>query len=70
MMDQVLLGLQGVELLVYIDDVIVYSQNLEEHRTKLERLFNRLVAANLALQPEKCHFLKTEVVFLGHVCSK
>lgn len=70
MMDKVLSGLQGVEMLVYMDDIIVYAKDLAEHDKKIRKLFDRLTQANVVLQPEKCEFLKLEVAYLGHVITK
>ena len=69
LMDQVLLGLQGTELFVYLDDIIVYANNLEEHGKKVRRLLKRLKEANLLLQPEKCKFPFKEIAYLGHIIS-
>lgn len=70
LMDQVLSGLQGNELFVYLDDIVLYSSSLREHETKFERLAARLRAANLKLQPDKCEFLRPEVMYLGHIIGK
>ena len=70
LMDKVLTGLQGIELFVYMDDIVVYAESLEDHSRKLKKLFGRLKTAGLTLQPEKCLFLKKEVVYLGHVISE
>ena len=70
LMDQVLRGLQGVEVFVYLDDIVVYAKNLEEHEKKVRRLFTRLNDAKLTLQPDKCEFLRTEVTYLGHIISR
>lgn len=69
-MDLVLTGLQGTELFVYIDDIVVYASTLEKHDTKIYRVFTRLWKAGLRLQPEKCMFLSTEVAYLRHVVSE
>jgi len=69
LMDSVLVGLQGNEVFVYLDDIVVYARSLEEHKIKIEKLMQRLKEANLQLQPEKCQFLRHEVVYLGHVIS-
>lgn len=69
LMDQVFSGLQGAELFVYLDDIVVFSRTLEEHDKTINRLFGRLRNANLLLQPVKCEFLKTEVSYLGHIIS-
>lgn len=69
LMDQVLRGLQNVEMLVYLDDIIIYARDLEEHDRKVRKLFDRLRDAKLTLQPDKVEFLRTEVSFLGHIVS-
>ena len=70
LMDQVLTGIQGTDAFIYLDDIVIYGSSLEEHELKLERLMKRLREAQLKLQPDKCEFLRPEVVYLGHVISK
>ncbi|CAD6219706.1 GSCOCG00011524001-RA-CDS, partial [Cotesia congregata] len=66
MMDSTFSGLKGVELFVYIDDLVSYAKMLPEHEARVQRLFNRLREAGLTLQPEKCKFFCPEVEYLGH----
>ena len=54
---------------VYIDDLIIFSRTFEEHLDNLEKVFNKLREYQLKLAPEKCHFFRTKVEFLGHVVS-
>jgi len=68
-MDLTLNGLNFNMCLVYLDDIIVYSADVGEHITRLEKLFERLRAASLKLKPSKCELLKSELSFLGHVVS-
>jgi transposase InsO family protein len=70
LMDRVLSGLQGIELFVYLDDIVIYSSSLTEHARKFNKLAERLRAANLRLQPDKCEFLRKEVTYLGHVIGE
>ena len=56
LMDLVLTGLQGNELFVYLDDIVLYANSLEEHADKFNKLIERLSAANLKLQLDKCEF--------------
>lgn len=70
LMDAVLTGLQGTELFVYLDDIVIYARSLSEHREKFEKLARRLRKANLKLQPSKCAFLQKEVAYLGHRISE
>ena len=70
LMDKVLTGLQGIELFVYMDDIVIYAKSLQEHNQKLEKLLGRLKTAGLVLQPDKCRFLCKEIGYLGHVISE
>ncbi len=57
------------EVLVFIDDIIVFSKDLEEHEERLLRVLNRLKEYGLKLAPEKCIFAQTSVKYLGHIVS-
>nr|XP_034195197.1 uncharacterized protein LOC117611373 [Osmia lignaria] len=70
LMNNVLDGLQGLELFVFIDDIVVYASSLQEHETKVNRMMAKLREANLCLQPDKCQFLKKEVAYLGHIITE
>ena len=72
-MQQVVMGLNAADapnfVSVYIDDVLVFSRTLEEHLDHLERVLKRLIEVGLKLKPQKCHFVRQEVGFLGHVIT-
>lgn len=70
LMDRLLCGLQGIELFVYMDDIVIFGTSLEDHDRKLRALLGRLKEAGLTLQPEKCFFLRKEITYLGHVISE
>ena len=55
--------------IVYLDDIIIFSDTKEEHLKRLEALFQKLCAAGLKLKPSKCFFFKEEIEYLGHVVS-
>ena len=55
--------------IVYLDDIIVFSDTKEEHLKRLEAVFQKLMAAGLKLKPTKCFFFKDEIEYLGHVVS-
>ncbi|XP_068078506.1 heat shock 70 kDa protein 12B isoform X1 [Danio rerio] len=57
------------EVLVFIDDLIVFSATLEEHEERLLRVLHRLKDYGLKLSPEKCTFFQTSVRYLGHIVS-
>lgn len=56
-------------LLVYLDDIIVFSSTMEEHISRLEQAFTKLRQHGLKLKAEKCLLFCQEVKFLGHVVS-
>lgn len=70
LMDDLLRGLQGFILFVYLDNICIYTDSIEEHDRKIKLLFERLRAAGLKLQTDKCEFLKRRVSYLGHVLSE
>ena len=55
--------------LVYLDDVIVYSQTEEDHLRWLQAIFERFHDHGLKLKPSKCCFLHKQITFLGHEVS-
>ena len=69
-MNDVLRGLYWYHAIVYIDDIIVFSQNLNQHVDHLSQVFDRLRQANLKLKPGKCKFAAFQVNYLGHIISK
>lgn len=58
------------EALVFIDDLIVFSDTLEEHESRLLQVLKRLKEYGLKLSPEKCKFFQTSVKYLGHIVSQ
>ncbi|XP_068111017.1 uncharacterized protein [Hyperolius riggenbachi] len=57
-------------VLIYLDDIIVYSTDFHQHIQHLDVVFQKLRSYGLKLKPSKCHLFKPEVNFLGHVISK
>uniref|UniRef100_A0A8C6PSX4 Gypsy retrotransposon integrase-like protein 1 n=3 Tax=Nothobranchius TaxID=28779 RepID=A0A8C6PSX4_NOTFU len=58
------------EVLVFLDDLIVFSNSLEEHETRLSHVLERLREYGLKLSPDKCRFFQTSVRYLGHIVSR
>jgi hypothetical protein len=56
-------------VVVFIDDILVYSKNEEEHEQHLRIILQRLRDHQLYLKFSKCAFWLKEVSFLGHVVS-
>ena len=67
-MQLVVAGLDGF-CSVYLDDIVVFSRDINEHLEHLGQIFERLRQAGFKLRPKKCFFAKKEVRYLGHVIS-
>jgi len=52
---------------VYLDDILIFTETLEEHREVVREVLRRLQANDLYLRPEKCEFEKTEIEYLGMI---
>ena len=70
LMNTALSGLQGIRCFVYLDDIVIYSHNLQTQIENLKLVFQKLREFNLKLQPDKCEFLRREVGYLGHVITE
>ena len=53
--------------LVYLDDILVYSKNENEHEAHLRLVFDRLREHKLKAKRSKCEFARSHVKYLGHV---
>lgn len=60
---------QRQSLLLYLDDIIVYSSSVAQHLERLEVVLGRLKQEGLKARLEKCAFFRQEVRYLGHVIS-
>ena len=60
---------QFITLLLYLDDICIFSANASEMLDQIEMVFGRLKDFNLKIKPKKCHFVQCSVVFLGYVLS-
>ena len=49
----------------YIDDIVVWSRNMEKHQEHLRAVFARLRSAGLKVHPGECQFAVDVVEFLG-----
>ncbi len=53
-------------MVIYIDDILVYNNSMEEHVEHLSKVFQRLKENKLYAKLKKCEFGVAEVDFLGH----
>ena len=62
-------GLEENLVLIYIDDLIVYSNSHEEHLQHLSRVFLKCRKFGISLNPKKSQFALSEGKLLGHIVS-
>ena len=53
-------------VLVFLDDILIYSKTLDEHKSHVRKVLDVLRKEKLFAKESKCEFFKTEVEFLGH----
>ena len=68
-MNKVLSKHIGTRVMVFLDDVVVYSKDPSQHAKDLELVLKDIKEANLTLKESKCHFGKSELDLLGFVIS-
>ncbi|KAL0388132.1 UNVERIFIED_CONTAM: Retrovirus-related Pol polyprotein from transposon.6 [Sesamum radiatum] len=57
-------------VVVYLDDIVIYSETLNEHVKHLRAVFQKLREYELYAKKEKCEFCCEKITFLGHVISQ
>eukprot|EP00253_Pinus_taeda_P009062 PITA_09062 len=57
-------------VLIFIDDILVYSRTIEEHQEHLRKVLQTLQEHQLYAKFSKCDFFKEEIQYLGHVITK
>ena len=55
---------------VYIDDIVIFSNSLEEHLEHLKQVFERLNKNNLYVKPSKCAWAQPEIEFVGFIVGQ
>ena len=69
MMNDLLGDYLDLFVLVFLDDILVYSANMEEHAEHLRKILSVLRKHRLYAKLSKCNFVKKSVEFLGQQIS-
>lgn len=69
-MDTILRDISNEFVIPYLDDIIVYSKNKEDHVQRLRQVLDRIKKAGLALNLKKCKFFKEEIEILGCIVGQ
>lgn len=68
-MTEVLKHFLGKYVVVYVDDILIYSRTVEEHLQHLKEVFSILKLNSLHINTKKCTFITDQLVFLGYIVS-
>ena len=68
--DNILSNLKLILVLVYLDNINMFSITFAKHLGNLNDVFKCISNNNLKLKPKKCSFLKSELDYLGFVIDK
>ncbi|KAG8424880.1 hypothetical protein J3458_022432 [Metarhizium acridum] len=69
MIDTILRKQLGVFVVVYLDDILIYSDTLEEHKRHVHEVLQTLQDNKLLVEASKCQFHQNTVHFLGYVLT-
>ncbi len=69
-MNKVLKQYIGKFVQVYLDDVIIYSNNLNEYKRHIKAVLEKIRKANLKLKPSKCQWFQIELKFVEHLVER
>src|SRR5213078_232178 len=67
--NRLLIKYVDIFVIVYMDDLLIYSKTLQEHVEHLKLVLKALSEADLILNIDKCKFFATETRFLGHILT-
>ncbi|KAH9263097.1 hypothetical protein BASA83_013560 [Batrachochytrium salamandrivorans] len=69
MMNSLFRDVIGKHVLVYLDDIVIYSDNMSDHIAQVQNVLRVLQDNGLYCKAEKCHFYKSEIKYLGYIIS-
>ncbi|KAH9247294.1 hypothetical protein BASA81_015094 [Batrachochytrium salamandrivorans] len=69
MMNALFRDVVGKHVLVYLDDIVIYSDTMDEHVKQVQSVLGVLRDNGLYCKAEKCHFYQTEIKYLGYIIS-
>ena len=69
MMNVIFKDMIDLGVVIYLDDILIYSENEAEHIALVKRVLSRLQEHKLVIAPEKCEWHKSRVNFLGYIIS-
>jgi len=68
-MNNVFFDLLDMCIVVYLDNILIYSDNIAQHQSHVKEILKRLRKAELYTKVEKCEFHSDSIEYLGYVLS-
>ena len=68
-MNDIFVDMMDINVIVYLDDILVYSDSLTEHKLHIREVLRRLRSNSLFARADKCEFHVTSCEYLGYMLS-
>ena len=68
-MNNIFSNLLDVYVMIYLEDILIYSNNMSKHHQHVKEVLKRLCKAGLYAKAEKCEFHSESVEYLGYILS-
>src|SRR5882724_4991698 len=68
-MNDIFADMIDIIVIIYLDDILIYSNNISEHKAHVKEVLRRLCANGLFAHADKCKFHITSCEYLGHMLS-
>ena len=69
MMNEIIRDMIDLRVVIYLDDILIYSENEQHHIVLVKRVLERLQGHQRAIAPHKCEWHRSRVNFLGYIIS-
>jgi len=66
-MNEIFSDILDIYVVIYLDDILIYSDNLEDHKRHMKEILKRLRDNRLYASPAKCVFHQDKIKFLGFI---
>ena len=70
MMNDIFKDLLGIYVIIYLDDILIFSKDRHSHQAHVREVLRRLQENDLFCKPEKCEFFKASVEYLGLIIGR
>ena len=69
MMKEIFRDMIDLGVIICLDDILIYSENVQDHAALVKRVLEHLQEQQLAIAPDKCEWHRSRVNFLGYIIS-